>query len=114
MEGDTMSNYGTPIVNNRGIAVLDATAVSVTTDAVVFTLVEPMRNCVPVRGLILVNLNLPIPEGTTDTLPIVLSLHGFQSNITMKGGAEMTVADFEGIGFYTMYYDRLNDVLQVI
>jgi hypothetical protein len=113
MEGEMM-NYGTPIVNNRGIAVLDATAVSVTTDAVTFTLVEPMRNCVPVRGLVLVNLNLPIPEGTTETLPIELSLHGFKTGITLKGGNEMTVADFDGVGFYLMYYDRLNDVLQVI
>lgn len=106
-------NYGTPIVNNRGIAVLDATAVSVGTDAVTFTLIEPMRNCIPVRGLVLVNLSLAIPDGTTDTLPIVLSLNGYNTNITLKGGATMTVADYE-TGFYLVYYDRLSGVFQVI
>ncbi len=107
-------NYGTPIVNQRGIAILDATAVTVTTDAVTFTLVEPCTRCVPVRGLVLVNLDLEIPEGTTETLPINLTLNGFTSGITNYGGAALTVADFNGTGFYMLYYDRFKNILQVI
>lgn len=107
-------NYGTPIVNQRGIAILDATAVTVTTDAVTFTLVEPCTRCVPVRGLVLVNLDIAIPDGTTDTLPINLSLNGYTTAITNYGGTDLTVADFQGVGFYLMYYDRTKRVLQII
>ena len=60
-------NYGTPIVNRGGIAILDATAINVGTDAVTYTVIAPNTRCVPVRGLILVNIDIEIPAGTTDT-----------------------------------------------
>ena len=107
-------NYGTPIVNRGGIAILDATAINVGTDAVTYTVIAPNTRCVPVRGLILVNIDIEIPAGTTDTLPINLSLLGFTSPITNYGGDPLTVADFNGTGFYMLYYDRTRGVLQLI
>ena len=49
-------DYRTPFVNQNGIAILDSTSVSVGTEAVSFTLNEPLSRFIPSRGLLLVNL----------------------------------------------------------
>jgi hypothetical protein len=68
----------------------------------------------PFRGLILVNIADEIPEGTTTTLPIIFTMAGNNSNVTVAGGDNLTVADFGGTGVYLVYYDRLSNVLQLI
>ena len=68
----------------------------------------------PFRGLILVYISEPIPEGTTTTLPIQFSMAGVTSNVTTAGGANVTVADLPGTGIYLVYFDRWADTLQVL
>ena len=43
-------DYRTPFVNQNGIAILDSTSVSVGTEAVAFTLNEPLRLSVEVAS----------------------------------------------------------------
>jgi hypothetical protein len=69
---------------------------------------------VPPRGLLLVRLNEAIPEGTTTTLPIQLSLEGVTSTVTTFGGVDWTVEDFKGTGIYLLYYNRNLGILQVL
>ena len=107
-------NYRQPLVNQNGIAILDSTAVSVSAEAVTFTLNEPLSRFIPSRGLILVNLTNEIPAGTTGTLPIRFTMNGFTSAVTAYGGTDYTVADVAGTGMYLVYYDRLRDILQVM
>jgi len=107
-------NYRTPFVNQNGIAILDSTSVSVASDAVTFTLNEPISRFVPSRGLVLVNLANEIPSGTTGTLPIKFTMNGFTSVVTSYGGEDLTVANIVGTGMYLVYYDRVRDILQVM
>ena len=100
-------------VNQNGIATLDSTGVSVSTTTVTYSL-RPETGIVPPRGLILVRLNNEIPEGTTTTLPIQLSLEGVVKTVTSFGGTEWTVEDFRGTGIYLMYYNRNLGILQVL
>lgn len=104
-----MSNF----VNQNGISTLDSTGVSVSTTAVTYSL-RPDSGMVPPRGLILVRLNSAIPEGTTTTLPIQLSLEGVAKTVTSFGGTDWTVEDFAGTGIYLMYYNRNLGILQVL
>ena len=64
--------------------------------------------------LILVYISEPIPEGTTTTLPIQLSMAGITSNLTVAGGANVTVATLPGVGIYLVYFDRWADTLQLV
>lgn len=107
-------NYRTPFVNQNGIAILDSTGVSVASDAVTFTLSEPVSRFVPSRGLVLVNLTNEIPSGTTTSLPIKFTMNGFTTTVTSYGGGELTVANIVGTGMYLFYYDRVRDILQVM
>lgn len=107
-------NYRTPFVNQNGIAILDSTSVAVGTDAVTFTLNEPLSRFVPSRGLILVNLVNEIPASTTASLPIRFTMNGFTSAVTSYGGADLTVANLAGTGMYLFYYDRIRGILQIM
>jgi hypothetical protein len=100
-------------VNINGISTLDSTGINVGTSAVTFTL-RPHPGMVPPRGLLLVRLNEAIPEGTTTTLPIQLSLEGATATVTTFGGVDWTVEDFKGTGIYLLYYNRALSILQVL
>lgn len=75
---------------------------------------NPDWNSRPFRGLLLVNISEAIPTGTTTTLPIRFSMAGTTSNVTVAGGANLTVADLPGTGVYLFYYDRFADTLQLL
>lgn len=107
-------NYRAPFVNMNGIAILDSTSVAVSTDAVTFTLNEPLSRFVPSRGIVLVNIQSEIPAGTTTTLPIKFTMNGFTSTVTTYGRADWTVENVAGTGFYLVYYDRQREILQVM
>ena len=68
----------------------------------------------PFRGLILIYISEAIPIGTTTTLPIQFSMAGTTSNVTVAGGATVTVTDLPGVGIYLVYFDRWADTLQLI
>lgn len=105
-----MNNF----VNRNGIATLDSTSISVSTDAVTYNIRLPFDTSVNYRGLVLIRLNEEIPTGTTETLPIKLSMGGFTQNVTTYGGTNLTVADFPGTGIYLLYYNRFANILQIL
>lgn len=100
-------------VNQRGIPTIKAQSVTVSETSVDFKF-NPDWNSRPFRGLLLVYIPEEIPEGTTATLPVRFSMAGATSNVTVPGGANLTVADLPGVGVYLLYYDRFSDTLQLL
>lgn len=100
-------------VNQRGIPTIQSRSVTVSDTSVDFKF-NPDWNSRPFRGLLLVYLADEIPTGTTTTLPIRFSMAGTTSNVTLAGGANLTVADLPGTGVYLFYYDRFSDTLQLL
>lgn len=99
-----------PFVNG-GIPYLEVTNVTVGTASVDLALA--LRNIRPV-GLMLVRIVNAIPEGTTGTLPVTLSMDGKARQLTMFGGADVTVADITGTGVLLVMNDKFNSILQLL
>ena len=108
-----MATFPFQYTNIRGIPTIKARSVSVSETSVDFKF-NPDWNSRPFRGLLLVYLAEAIPEGTTGTLPIRFSMAGTTSNVTLPGGANLTVAQVTGTGIYLVYYDRMADTLQLL
>lgn len=108
-----MARFPYQYVNINGIPTIKSQSVVVSDTAVTFKF-APDFDRRPFRGLILVYLSEAIPEGTTITLPVQLSMAGITSNVTVAGGANVTVADLPGTGIYLVYFDRWADTLQLI
>lgn len=68
------------------------------------------------NGIVIIDLAQAIPEGTTDTLPIVFNAGTgtTDSNVKKRGGANLTVADLDGTGIYQFYYNSETKALQLI
>lgn len=108
-----MARWPFQYTNINGIPAIQSRGVKVTSDAVTFSF-RPDWDRNPFRGLILVNIADEIPAGTTTTLPVLFTMAGNTTNVTVAGGDNLTVADFSGTGVYLVYYDRLSNVLQLI
>ena len=108
-----MARFPQQYININGIPTIKTQSVVVSDTSVVFKF-APDFDGRPFRGLILVYISEPIPEGTTTTLPIQLSMAGITSNLTVAGGANVTVATLPGVGIYLVYFDRWADTLQLV
>lgn len=108
-----MAKFPWQYTNINGIPTIKTRAVVVSDTGVTFKF-APDFDGRPFRGLILVYISEAIPEGTTTTLPIQFSMAGTTSNVTVAGGATVTVADLPGVGIYLVYFDRWADTLQLI
>jgi hypothetical protein len=108
-----MARFPWQYVNINGIPSIKTRAVVVSDTGVTFKF-APDFDGRPFRGLILVYISEVIPDGTTTTLPIQFSMAGTTSNVTVAGGANVTVADLPGVGIYLVYFDRWADTLQLI
>ena len=108
-----MARYPWQYVNINGIPTIKTQTVVVSDTAVTFKF-APDFDGRPFRGLILVYISEAIPTGTTTTLPVQFSMAGTTSNVTVAGGAAITVADLPGVGIYLVYFDRWADTLQLI
>ena len=108
-----MAQFPYQYANIRGIPCIQARSVTVTDTSVDFKF-NPDWDARPFRGVLLVNLAEAIPTGTTATLPVRFSMAGTTSNLTLAGGANVTVADIPGTGVYLVYYDRFTDTLQLL
>lgn len=108
-----MARFPYQYVNINGIPTIKTQSVVVSDTGVTYKF-APDFDGRPFRGIILVYISEPIPTGTTDTLPIQFSMAGTTSNVTVAGGANVTVADLPGIGIYQVYYDRWADTLQML
>lgn len=98
--------------NIRGIAEVSSSSVDVGTAEVTFTFPNHAFSRMNYRGLVLINLTQEITSGTT--LPIVFNTNGTPINLTKKGGANATVADITGTGYYLVYYNKKSNTLQLI
>ena len=108
-----MAKFPWQYVNINGLPTIKTQTVVVSDTAVTFKF-APDFDGRPFRGLILVYISEAIPTGTTTTLPIQFSMAGTTSNVTVAGGAVVTVADLPGTGIYLVYFDRWADTLQLI
>ena len=108
-----MATWPFQYVNINGVPTIQSRAVTVTETSVDFRF-NPDWDRRPFRGLLLVYISEAIPDGTTTTLPIRFSMAGTTSNVTVAGGANLTVADLPGTGVYLVYYDRSSDFLQIV
>lgn len=96
--------------NVNGVPYLSTTNVTVTDTAVDFAL--GFRRIAPV-GHFTVRITDAIPEGTTGTLPVTLTLNGTSRALTAFNGAPVTAADITGTGVITVFNDRFNGILQI-
>lgn len=108
-----MAKFPWQYTNINGIPSIKTQTVTVSDTAVTYKF-APDFDGRPFRGLILVYISEAIPAGTTTTLPIQFSMAGTTSNVTVAGGATVTVADLPGVGIYLVYFDRWADTLQLI
>jgi hypothetical protein len=97
--------------NMQGIPYITTTSISVSETAVNFAL--GFRNISPV-GLFAVRISSAIPDGTTQTLPITLTLNGITRPLTFFGGNAVTAASVSGTGVILAYNDKYNGILQII
>ena len=104
------NNFFVPIVNG-GVPYMNVRNVTVGTQAVDLAL--GYGNIRPV-GMMLVRIGQSIPEGTTDTLPVTLTLDGNTRNLTFFNGTEVTVADLTGTGVLLVFNDKFNGILQLL
>lgn len=66
-------------------------------------------------GYFTVRITNAIPEGTTATLPITLTLNGTTRALTLFDGTPVTVAEvIGGTGVILIFNDRFNGILQLI
>lgn len=97
--------------NVNGVPYLSTTNVTVTDTAVDFAL--GFRRIPPV-GYFTVRIEDAIPEGTTGTLPVTLTLNGTARALTAFDGTPVTAEDLPGTGIITVFNDRFNGILQIV
>ena len=96
--------------NINGVPYLSTTNVTVTDTAVDFAL--GFRRIQPV-GYFTVRIQDAIPDGTTGTLPVTLTLNGVARALTFFDGTPVTAANLTGTGIITVFNDRFNGILQI-
>ncbi len=108
------TNYPFNFSNRRGIPLIETSSINVTDDNVVINI--PNRSCrwLNDKGVILLRLNQVIPDGTTDTLPVVFSSNDFTQPLTNVGGTAITAAQILGAGVYMIYYDKNANLMQLL
>lgn len=99
--------------NRNGIPRLATSAVNVSTTAVTFTLPSNNAFYANFNGLILLKMEQEIPTGTTTTLPIILASSVGPKTVTVLGGADWTVADYQ-TGIHLAYYESNTGILQLL
>lgn len=96
--------------NVNGVPYLSTSNVTVTDTAISFAL--GFRRISPV-GYFTVRIANAIPEGTTGTLPVNITLNGVTRALTFFDGTPVTAADITGTGVITVFNDRFNGILQI-
>jgi len=97
--------------NVNGVPYLSTTGVTATEESVNFSL--GFRSVQPV-GYLTIRIANAIPTGTTDTLPVTITLNGVTRALTLFNGTPVTVADVTGTGIIVVFNDKFNGILQMI
>lgn len=108
------TNYPFNFSNRRGIPMLETTSVTVTDTNVVLNLPNRAFRWLNDKGIILLRLNQPIPEGTTETLPVLFSSNDFTQPLTNIGSTAITAGQIIGTGVYLIYYDKDANLMQLL
>ena len=99
--------------NVNGIPYISSTNTTVGTSSVDIAL--GFRRPLPPVGYFTVRVTDVIPEGTTATLPVTLTLNGTTRNLTLFDGTPVTVAELiGGTGAILVFNDRFNGILQLM
>lgn len=69
---------------------------------------------IPATGILLIRLPQSIPAGTSEALPVTLTLNGNTRQLTFFGGSNVTVADLAGTGVLMVFNDKYNGILQLL
>lgn len=107
-----MARFPQQYSNINGIPRIKSRGVTVTTETVDYRF-SPDWDRNPFSGLLLVYLT-DLPDGTTDTLPVRFIMAGNTMNVTSAGGENVTVADLPNPGVFLVFYDRVDNMLQLI
>lgn len=104
------------MANRGGIARIASTGVTATTTDVTIHFTNHGNLKSAYRGLVIVKMTVPIPTGTTQTLPVKFdSGPGTQAVAPVKlGNQPITVADMPGVGVYIFYYDNVEGVIEQV
>ena len=97
--------------NAGGIPYISSTNVTVGTESVDIAL--GFRRIQPV-GYFTVRMESQIPDGTTGTLPITLTLNGTTRALTLPNGTAVTAADLESVLVFEVFNDRFNSLLTIM
>lgn len=103
----------TRYVNQRGIPCFGSDSVSVTSSAVVISfgshpIVEPNFS-----GLIALNVTSSFDAPTT-AVPVTMVMGDKTIALTDLNGTAVTSSTWTGTGIHIVFYDRTNNVLQII
>lgn len=96
---------------NGNIPYLEVSNITVGTAAV--DLAMGFRR-IPATGILLIRLPQSIPAGTSEALPVTLTLNGNTRQLTFFGGSNVTVADLTGTGVLLVFNDKFNGILQLL
>lgn len=97
--------------NAGGLAYISNTQVTVGTEAVNIAL--GFRRIQPI-GYFTVRMENAIPTGTTDTLPITLTMNGVTRPLLLPNGDEVTVADLLAVNVFLVFNDKFNNLLTLM
>ena len=107
-----MARFPYQYSNINGIPRIKARRVTVNTDTVDYGF-NPDWDRNPFSGLLIVYLT-DLPEGTTEILPVRFNMAGNTLNVTLAGGTNATVSDLPNPGVFLVFYDRIDNILQLI
>ena len=97
--------------NAGGFPYIASTNVTVGTESVDIAL--GFRRIQPV-GYFTVRMAAQIPDGTTGTLPVTLTLNGTTRALNLPNGTAITAADLEDVSVFTVFNDRFNGLLTLM
>lgn len=107
-----MARFPYQYSNINGIPRVKSRKVTVNADTVDYGF-NPDWDRNPFSGLLLVYLT-DLPVGTTATLPVRFNMAGNTTNVTVAGGDNATVADLPNPGVFLVFYDRIDNILQLV
>jgi hypothetical protein len=98
--------------NAGGIPFINSTNITVGTESVDIAL--GFRRIQPI-GYFTVRLTDAIPDATTTTLPVTLSMNGVTRALTLFDGTPITVAELiGGTGVFLVFNNRFDNILQLM
>lgn len=107
------TNYPFNFANRNGIPMIESGNVCVTETNVVINIPNRAFRFLNGTGIILFRLNTAIPEDAA-SLPILFSSNNFTQPLTVVGGAAATGEQMSSSGVYQAYYDKGNNILQLM